>query len=149
MEQFGVPSDKIEIAKTHVVSIYITTKNIGKLGEAAGLGFIIRQPRDRKSREDGFKLDKLGKKKRDYIIRKYSDSSKDIIPLLKFKDHWVLYDENNEFNGGKHRNAYRLLRNLIDIGTLREITMKDKSFLETQLATYIEKPHEITLQIMI
>ena len=41
MEQYRVPSDKIEIAKAHVTSVYIKTKDIGKVGEATGLGFLI------------------------------------------------------------------------------------------------------------
>ena len=89
-------------------------------------------------------LDKIGgKKKNGYIVGSYPCANP--IPLLLFKNHWMLYEENVTFNGVKYKNNYRMLLALIESGILREITMKDKAVLESQLEAYITKPHEINL----
>ena len=51
------------------------------------------------------------------------------MPLLTFKDHWMLCDEDIEFNGRKHKNAFRSLDSLVKDGTLKSMTIDEKSAL--------------------
>ena len=111
------------------------------------LGFIIRQPIDRKSRDGTIKLDKLCEKRRDYIIWKHPFENS--ISVLKFKDYWMLYDENIEFNNNVYPNTSSLLGVLIQDGTLIEIAMKNKAILESH-CKYISRNHlKLTYNIII
>ena len=60
--QYEVPSDKIAIIRSYLVSIYIKLKDIGWLGKLLKLCFIIYLARDHIKEE--YKLIKLGKSKK-------------------------------------------------------------------------------------
>ena len=58
LKQYGFRRSILEIVGCHLTDIYLTTKDICMLGGDIGLVFIVRQPRDRKSRSADCMLDK-------------------------------------------------------------------------------------------
>ena len=72
-------------------------------------------------------LIKLGASENNYIID--FKSCQDPIPLLIYEDHVMLYDINITFKGRVYKNTYQLLESLIIDGTLKSMTMNEKSTL--------------------
>ena len=105
--------------------MYLITKNIGKLDKDIRLGFIIQQPRDRKSRPNNYMLDKLGYKKDNYMVG-CQTSRKSSIPSLIFKDYWMLYEVNITLDGKKYKNTLCLSDSLIKAMTLKPTTKSEK-----------------------
>ena len=128
LKQYEVPNDKIYVIRTHIVGAYIKTKDICMLNGEIGLGFIIRQTKDRKSHSDEYKLNKLGHKKYNYIID-CQTSKKSLIQLPRFNDHCLLYGENNTFNCWEYKNIYQFLRLSIKDGTSKPMIIDGKSTL--------------------
>ena len=94
IEQYGIPSDKIDDIRSYLVSIYVKIKDIGYLGKLLKLCFIIYLAKYHIKEE--YRFIKLGKSENNYIIG-YKSCQKPI-PLLIYEDHLMLYDVNITFN---------------------------------------------------
>ena len=66
------------------------------------------------------------------------------IPLLIFKNHWMLYEEGIEYNDKKY-NTYRLLEAQIKDGILKPMTMNEKLLIKSNCGVYLKAPIEIKL----
>ena len=65
-EQYGVPSDKIDVIRSYLVGIYVKIKDIRYLGKLLKLGFIIHLARYHI--KDEYILIKLGQTEDNHII---------------------------------------------------------------------------------
>ena len=83
LEQYGVPSDKIALIRSYLVSIYVKIKDIGYLGKLLKLFFIIYLGKYHIKEE--YRFVKLGKPENKHIIG-YKFCQKPIL-LLMYEDH--------------------------------------------------------------
>ena len=136
-----VLEDVISYIKSHFANTHITTKKIRFLGKRTELSFIPYEVRHRSSKTNALKVQKLGKKKNSYTI-----GAKNVmpIPLLIFKNHWMLYDEDIVYQGKKY-NTFRFLDHLIKEGTLKPITINDVRLIKSKCDVYLKTPAEIKL----
>ena len=109
LKQYKVPSDKITIIRSYLVSIYVKIKYIVYLGKLLKLYFIIYLVRD--YIKDEYMLIKLG------------------ISLLMYEDHLMLYDVIITFNCLYYMNTWHLLETLIKDNTLVRMTIDEKQTL--------------------
>lgn len=142
LRQAGISESIINTIMTDISNTHIETKDIDLISKKFGLGFTPYQAVDRPLRPGNFKVEKIGEKKDSYIIcdRKCSN----LIPLIIFKNHWMLYDEGIEYNS-KIYNTYRTLEVLIRDKNLKPMTMKDKLLLKSKREVYLKTPIEIKL----
>ena len=125
LEQYEVPSDKIVVIRSYLVSIYIKIKDIKYLDKLLKLMFIIRLARYHIKKE--YRFIKLGKAKYNYIIG-YKAYQKPI-SLLIYEDHLILYYLNITFNFRSYMNTWYLLERLIKDNTIVQITIDEKQTL--------------------
>ena len=55
------------------------------------------------------------------------NSKKSPMQVLTFKDYWMFYDDDIEFNGNKYKNTSCLIYLLINDGTLKTMAFGEKS----------------------
>ena len=125
LEQYGVPSDKIDVIRTYLISIYVKIKDIRYLGKLLKLWFIIFLSRDHI--KEWYRLIKLGKPENKQIIG-YKSCQKPI-PLLIYEDHLMLYNVNITFNGCSYMNTWHLIGILINDNTIVRVVINEKQTL--------------------
>ena len=103
--QYRFPSDKINIIRSYLVSIYVKIKDIRYLDKLLKLFFIIHLTRYHIKEE--YKLNKLGKSENKHIIS-YKSCQKPI-SLFIYEDHLMLNDVNITFNDCSYMNTWHLL----------------------------------------
>ena len=135
-DHHAIPENIISCIKTHITNTHIKTKDIGFLGKKFGLSFIPCEPQDRPSQPCRFKVQEIGKKNNNYTALD-QDYPKPI-PLLIFKNHWMLCEEGIKYNGKKY-NTYRLLGALIKDGILKPMTMNEKLLIKSNYEVYLRK----------
>lgn len=67
-----------------------------------------------------------------------------LIPLLIFKNHWLLYDDDIVYRGKKY-NTFRFLKQLIKERILKRMTINEKSLIKSNCEVYLKTPTEIRL----
>ena len=125
LEQYEIPSDKITVIITYLVSICVEIKDIGYLGKLLKIRILIYLGRD--YIEDECKLIKLGEPENNYIIG--YKSCQNPIPLLIYEDHLMLYDVNITFNGHSYMNTLHLLETLIKDNIIIRMIIDEKQTL--------------------
>ena len=141
LEQYGVPSDKLDVIRSYLVSIYVKIKDIGYLGKLLKLWFIIHLARDHINEE--YRLIKLGKLENKYIIS-YKSCQKSI-PLFIYEYHLMLYNVNIKFNERSYMNTWHLLETLIKDNTIVRMIIDEKTNLNEYYWKEVNQTYLIVL----